>query len=65
MVDPEEIARTEEGNIAKFMQLGQLIIEYLLFTQDQYRGKIFAQEAQCKDFETQRIQRDSPRQRRF
>lgn len=51
-VVPEEVGRVDELTLTKFVRLTQLIIEYLLYSQDYYRSQIGALDSKLKEVNT-------------
>jgi len=49
-ITSDEIARTDELTVTKFIRLAQLIIEYLLYSQDYYQSHIATLDSQIKEF---------------
>jgi len=48
-VSHDEINNIEETNIVKFMKLSQMIIEYLLYSQDVYKSYYATMDSKLKE----------------
>ncbi len=53
----EDVGQRDDVSLSKFMRLSQLIIEYLLYSQDYYRSQVSFLDGKFQDLNTKVRQR--------